>query len=240
MIEHQITHYYQPTNNSCSQASLAMLFSFFGKDMTPEAIMEQLPVNKNAKGEDWGTLNQELATWCLRQGFTVDLYTADFQIIDQSWRELPEGRLLERMHAAEGHRHIVTLGDEVSERYLKAYEAFVEAGGRLHIEAYMSTKRIDELLPASPLVAAVTLHALHGIGHTKNTGLREFVIDDIDGHMGTHSVVIYGKNAAGQYLVADPWVKPGRFAIEPERLLAAMGAAQIECDNMFFQLTKKG
>lgn len=240
MIEHQIIHYYQPTNNSCSQTSLAMVFSFFGKDMAPEAIMERLPVNKNAKGEDWGTVNQELAAWCLGQGFDVDLYTADFQIIDISWRSLSDEDKIKRIEATVGHRVIPSLGQEASGRYLKAYAAFIAAGGALHIEPYVQTNVLDRLIGASPVLAAVSLHVLHDIGHTKTVGLREVKFDDVDGESGTHSVVIYGKDDAGNYLVADPWQKPGRFVIEPERLLASMAAAQIECDNMFFQLTRKG
>ena len=130
MIEHQLTHHYQPTNNSCSQASLAMVFSHFGKTMAPEEIMASVPVNKNDKGEDWGTLNQELARWCLTQGYEVKMYTADFQIIDLSWVDLPKGELLERMEAAKDHRDIPSLGKETSRRYMQSYIDFVHAGGK--------------------------------------------------------------------------------------------------------------
>lgn len=238
MTEYQITHHYQPTNNSCSQAALAMLFSYFGRETTPEAIIEQLPVNKNAQGEDWGTLNQELATWCIGQGYTVRMVTADFQIIDLSWIGLPTDELLARMEAAKDHRDIPSLGKEISQRYLQSYIDFVKAGGELQIVPYMNTKPLDDLLQDGPFIVAVCFNVLHTRGRTKGVGLRETELDDVNGHLANHSIVVRGKDDAGNYLIADPWEKPGFHTVEPERLLAAMDASQMECDNLLFQLTK--
>lgn len=238
MIEYQITHYYQPTNNSCSQASLAMIFSYFGEPMTPEAIIGKIPVNKNDKGEDWGTLNQELATWCIGQGYNVRMYTADFQIIDLSWIGLAKDELLSRMEAAKTHRDIASLGKEVSQRYMQSYSNFVNAGGDLQIVPYMSTKLLDDLLAEGPFIVSVCFNVLHTRGRTKSTGLRESELNDMDGYLANHSVVVRGKDDAGNYLIADPWEKPGFHIVEPERLLAAMDASQMECDNLIYQLRK--
>lgn len=238
MTEYQVTHYYQATNNSCSQASLAMVFSYFGKSMTPEAIIGEMPVNKNDKGEDWGTLNQELATWCIGQGYSVHMYTADFQIIDLSWIGLLKDELLSRMEAAKTYRDIPALGKETSQRYMQSYINFVKAGGDLHIVPYMTTKLLDELLAHGPLIASVCFNVLHTRGRTKSTGLRETDLDDVDGYLANHSIVVRGKDDDGNYLIADPWQKPGFHTVEPERLLAAMDASQMECDNLLFQLRK--
>jgi hypothetical protein len=31
------------------------------------------------------------------------------------------------------------------------------------------------------------------------------ILDDANGSIGTHSVVIYGNTASGDFLLADPW-----------------------------------
>ena len=216
-----------------------MLFSYFGQTMTPETIIEQMPVNKNAQGEDWGTLNQELATWCISQGYTVRMCTADFQIIDLSWVGLPKEQLLERMEMAKEHRDVPSLGAETSHRYMQSYIDFVKTGGDLQIVPYMSTKLLDELLQAGPFVASVCFSVLHTQGRTKSIGLRETELDDVGGYLANHSVVVHGKDDEGHYLIADPWQKPGFHTVEPERLLAAMDASQMECDNLLFQLKKE-
>ena len=201
--------------------------------------MANIPVNKNDKNEEMGSINQQLATWCLSQGFDVEMHTADFEIIDLSWADLPKEKLLERMELAKDHREVPALGKEWSKIYMQSYIDFVEAGGRLHIQPYMTTGLLDELLPSSPLLVAVCYNVLYDSGRSKDIGLRESEADDISGGLDTHSLVIYGKDDNGNYLIADPYEEPGLHTIEPQRMLAAMTAAQMECDNLFFQLSKK-
>ncbi|MFZ1471135.1 MAG: C39 family peptidase [Paracoccaceae bacterium] len=235
-IEHTVKHYYQPTNHTCSQSALAILLSFFGKSLTAEEIAAKIPVNKNDKGEDWGTINQQLATWCLSQGFEVDMYTADFEIIDLSWIKLTRDKLLERMELTKDHREVPALGKEWSKIYTQSYIDFMKTGGELHLMPYMTTKLIDDLLPASPLLLCVCYNVLYTSGRSKDIDLRKAETDDLNGKLTNHSIVIYGKDSDGSYLIADPYKEPGLHAIEPERLLAAMTAAQMECDNLLFQL----
>lgn len=236
MIKHQIKHYYQPTNHSCSQSALAMVLSHFGKDLSPEELIAQIPVNKNDKGEELGTLNQQLATWCLSQGFDVELHTADFELVDLSWATLPKQKMLERMELAKDQREIPALGKEWSKNYLQSYVDFVSAGGQLHIEPYMTTTLLDDLLLRGPVLLCVCYNVLYGEGRTKATGLRASKPDDLTGNLTNHSIVLYGKNDDDTYMVADPWREPGLHTVVPECLLAAMSAAQMECDNLLFQL----
>lgn len=238
MIKHNITHHYQPTNNSCSQSALAILLSFFGQNLTPEEIVAKIPVNKNDKGEDWGTINQHLATWCLSQSFDVEMHTADFQIIDLSWIGLETEKLLERMELAKETREIPALGKTWSKIYMQSYIDFVKAGGKLHVLPYMTTELLNGLIADSPLLLCVNYNVLYGIGRSNNTGLRKAEPDDINGKLTNHSIVIYGLDDDGNYLVADPYKEPGLQVIEPERMIAGMSASQVECDNLFFQLKK--
>ncbi len=202
--------------------------------------MATIPVNKNDKGEDWGTINQQLATWCLSQGFEVDMYTADFEIIDLSWVKLPKEKLLERMELAKDQRDVLALGKEWSKIYTQSYIDFVKTGGQLHIQPYMTTKLLDDLLPVSPLLLCVCYNVLYTSGRSKDIGLRKAETNDLNGKLTNHSIVIYGKDDDGNYLIADPYKEPGLHTVEPERMLAAMTAAQMECDNLLFQLKKVG
>ncbi len=68
-------------------------------------------------------------------------------------------------------------------------------------------------------------------------GLRESVSDDVQGKVYNHSFIIYGNNEVGNFLIADRWEQPGFHEIEPERMLATISAAQIECDNLLFQIS---
>lgn len=240
VIKHKVKHYYQPTNHTCSQSAMATMLSYFGEDVAPEQIATKIPVNKNEKGEDWGTINQQLATWCLSQDYEVELHTADFQILDLSWAKLSNERLVERMEAAKDKREVPGLGKAWSKIYMQSYIDFVSAGGKLHIHPFMTTNLLDKLIPASPLLLCVCYNVLYDSGRSKDVGLRKSEPDDLNGKLTNHSIVIYGKDNQGNYLIADPWKEPGLQTIEPERLLAAMTAAQMECDNLFFQLKPCG
>ncbi len=239
VIEYKVKHYYQPTNHSCAQTALAILFSYYDKTLTPEDIINNIPVNKNDKGEDWGSINQNLATWCISQGFDTEMHSADFQIIDLGWRDLPKDKLLERMEATKTNRNVPGLGKQWSKTYMQSYIDFISAGGQLHIHPFMTTQLIDIELSKGPLLVAICFAVMYGNGRGKEVGLRKMEPDDAYGKLTNHSIVVYGRDTDGSYLVADPWQEPGQHHIEPERLLCSMTAAQIECDNLFFRITPK-
>lgn len=239
MISYPITHYYQPTNNSCGQSSLAMLLSYYDKQLTPEDIMKIIPVRKNAKGEDWGTLNQHLAIWCLSQGFDVVMHSADFQILDTSWAGLSSDELLQRLISIKGHRDVPSLGKEFSELYTESYIDFLKAGGELHVHQYLSEKLIDSFLAEGPMIICVCVNVLYGEGRTKDLAvpaLRKSQTDDINGGLYGHALVVHGKNDAGEYMIADPWKEPGFYTVHADKLIGAMYAAQIDTDTSMFGL----
>lgn len=215
-----------------------MALSFYGQNVTTEDILKSVPTLKRDNGEDWGMINQMLATWCLSQGYAVSMHTADFQIIDLSWIGLDRNKLLGRMKESLDRRNVPALGPDWSKVYMQSYIDFLENGGELQIAPFMSNQLLDSLLQSGPIMGCVNFNVLHKIGRTQENGLRQFAVDDKNGRLTNHTVVIYGKNDNGQYLVADPGQQPGRFTFEAEHLLAAMTASQIECDNLVFQLNK--
>lgn len=238
MIKHSLTHYYQPTNNSCSQGALAMLLSHYNVMVTPDELINRIPVNLDPNGEPWGTVNQQLAKYCINLGFSVSMVSADFQILDLAWINKEGSEIIERLESAKVFREIPSLGKDWSEIYAQSYIDYMHSGGKLNIVSHMTTPIIDSELEQGPLLASVCYSVLHNSGRSIDTGLRESKPDDIHGKIVNHSIVIHGKDSNSNYTIADPYKKPGHFTVEPERLLCAMTAAQIECDNLFFRIEK--
>lgn len=236
-IKHKVTHYYQPTNHACTPAALAIVLSFFGETMTPEQIMEEIPKNFDKQGKEIGSVNQQYASWAINKGYIVTLYSADFELLDVGWVTLDKNELTKKLQASIGKHEIGFLGHEWSKRYIEAYIEFLEKGGQLVIKSYFDTELLDALLQQGPLLAAVSSQVLYEKGRSKDIGLRVSELDDINGSISTHSIVIIGKEEGG-YIIADPWKVPGQFTISPDHLLAAMAGAQQQGDNLFFQLSR--
>jgi hypothetical protein len=237
-ISHKLTHYFQPTNNSCGQAALATLLSGYNIDTTPENLIEKLPVLTNEKGEPVGTITQQFATWCIGQGFSVTMYTFDCQIIDRSWSTLKPEEVIERMKLALDKRNVPALGP-FAQSYMRSYIDFLEAGGKLIIEPTVSSKLLYILLENGPVLTCVSYSTLYGTGRVSNGELRKSTPDDIDGNLYNHTLVISGVDESGAFFVMDPWRSAELIRIEPERLLCAITAAQMECDNLLFQISSR-
>lgn len=229
-IEHRINHFWQPTPAACGQTATAMLLSGLGRSDTPEDVLQAVP----ELNPDFGTLAPALATWLIEKGFEVTMWTADFQIIDLEWAKLDNSLLLGRMRAALGARSVASLGDALTTEFLRQYIDFVEAGGNLSIIPHMQTSLLIELLHNGSIFANVSPNVLHNYGRSRRTE-SDVIRDDIAGSLNTHFVVIYGVSSDGDFLVADPINEPGRFVVDSERMLCAMTAGQIQCENAIFQ-----
>lgn len=236
--EYKINHQYQPTNTTCSPTALSMLLDYYGKYFSVDDISRKVPQVKNEKGENFGTINQQMATWCLSLGFDVALYTADIQVIDQSWRDLSKKEVIKRLEARKTGLKVPSLGELWNDAYCQSYIDFLEADGDLSIVPFITSQLLYDLIENGPILPLVCFNTLYGTGRTSNYGEKESTPDDINGKAWNHSIVIYGNDEEGNFQIADPWKKPGRHVIEPERMVAAVATAQIECDNLVFQLKK--
>lgn len=235
---YEVNHQYQPTNTTCSPTALSMLLRYYGEEFNVADISAKVPQVKNEKGEDCGTINQQMATWCISLGFDVVLYTADVQVIDQSWSKLTSTEVVERLEARKSGFKVPSLGELWNNAYCQAYIEFIRSGGELHIANAITSKLLYKMLEKGPVLPCLSFDTLYGIGRTINIGEKETKPDDVNGKAWNHSVVIYGNDEQGNFLVADPWEKPGRHVIEPDVMVAAIGTAQLECDNLVFQLTR--
>lgn len=236
---HDIKHQYQPTNTSCSPTALSMILSYYGLAETVEEISKKVPQSVDENGEEMGTINQEMATWCLSLGFEVSIYTFDCQIIDMAWQKLSKNEILARLEVGLNGWTVPSLGKDWSRAYRQSYIDFLKKGGDLHIQPAVTSGLLYDLLENGPILPCLCDNTLYGTGRTSHDGKEQTVPDDVNGRATNHSIVIYGNDEEGNFLIADPWYKPGRHTISPERMVAAISTAQIECDNLLFQIYKK-
>ncbi len=208
-----------------------MILNHFGKHFSPQEIERLVPQTKDTDGNDAGTITQQLASWATTQGFDASLYTFDCQIIDQSWAELSKQEIIDRLKASMNGWVVPGLGENWSRAYRQSYIDYLETGSELHIQPAATSSLFYQLLNRGPIFASVCINTLYGRGKSLNDKA-----DDINGRTWNHSLVIYGNDSEGKLLVADPLVEPGFHTIEPERMIAAIATAQIECDNFIFQI----
>lgn len=236
--EYTVVHQYQPTNTTCSPTALSMLLGHYNKKFSVDDVSAKVPQVKNDKGESFGTINTQMATWCRSLGFEVALYTADVQVIDQSWSRLSSNEVIARLEARKSGPKVPSLGELWDTAYCQAYVEFVKAGGKLHIVNAITSTLLYELLRSGPVLPCLSFSTLYGKGRISNLGEKQTRPDDVNGKAWNHSVVIYGNDEEGNFLIADPIEKPGRHTIKPDVMVAAIGTAQLECDNQVFQLTE--
>lgn len=103
----------------------------------------------------------------------------------------------------------------------------------------MTTGLLVNLLEKGPLFANVSPNVLLNYGRSRRSEF-DVVRDDIAGSLNTHFVVIFGTTAEGEFLVADSINEPGRYVVDRERMLCAMTAGQIQCENAVFQALPNG
>ena len=235
-IEHKISNVLQPTNSTCGYAALATLLSFYNKSVSVDDLLQNVEQPLDKDGNPSGSITTELVTWCLFQGFKTDLYSFDCELLDLSWQRLPQSDLIAKISENSDTRDVLGLGKKYANRYLNGYAEMIKNGGKLTIAPHVTTKLIDELLTNAPVYVNVCSDVIDNKGRTVSKGLRQDIEDDINGRVHTHSIVVYGRDDSGAYLAADPWA--GLRKLDSETLLCSISMAQIECDNMIFQLSK--
>jgi len=213
-----------------------MLLSFYGRQVTVEELLESVEQPTDENGDPRGSTTTELVTWCLENGFRSTLYSFDCEMLDLSWQKMPKTKLLAKINANKNRRNVLGLGKEYGQRYMNGYAKMIESGGVLKIQPYVTSSLIYKLLEVAPIYVNVCSDVMDNLGRTKTIGLRQFAENDEIGSLHTHSIVVYGCEENGDFLVADPW--RGLRTVDVEKLLCSISMAQIECDNMIFQLRK--
>lgn len=231
-ITHKVTHHYQPTNNTCGYAALAIFLSHYDMQYKPEELVGKVPQPKDAEGTSHGSVTAQLADWTQTQGFQVHMFVSDMYILDLSWKNKSSEQIKERLEQVKSRRKVPLMNSHWVNIYENAYLSMLNHGAEITVAQFITTELLYKLLKDGPVYTNICSTANSGNGRTVNPGLRETKVDDINGGVSTHSVVIYGNDEDGNFLVADPW--DGLVTTEPEHMVLSIATAQIECDNQIF------
>jgi hypothetical protein len=235
-IKHQIEHVYQPTNTTCGYAALSMLLSHYNQHISVEELLKAVPHPKNEKGESTGSVTAQLVTWAQQQGYKAHMYSFDCLVLDLAWKHLSPKQTIARLKAARGKRDAQVFNSHWANIYIDAYISMLEAGAKLTIMPLVTSSLVNKLLTKGPVYANICSTVRDGNGRTRAVGVRKTVLDDIRGKVSNHSVIIYGNDTKGNYLVDDPW--DGLLTVDPETMICSITAAQIECDNQIFVIER--
>lgn len=230
MIQHNFVSELQPTNVSCTQTATAMLLSHFDKKYNTATVLQSSPAT------EFGSSMQQLAIYCLDQGYDVDMYSFDTRILDLTWSNLSSDALIEKFEKIKTVRNIESLGKNVTQQYIEGYVEFIKKEGKLYIQPYPTRELLKQLVTEGPVCVAVNYTTLLGAGHTKNLGLRASEQDDFENEVTTHAVLVYGLDDDNNFLVSDPWGDPQFNTVTSDQLIASIMAAQWLCDNVFFRI----
>lgn len=228
-VEHKVKHYFQPTNSACGESAIATLLSYYDKPVKPEQILEEVPQIPNEDGEPFGSITSQLVTWMQKQGFKCKMFSFDCLVTDLSWHGYSTAKLLERLEAIRDVRDVPALGKHYTKAYIDAYIEMLRAGAKLEIQPLVTPELLYNLVKSGPVFTTFCSTVARGKGRTVSYGERKSKLDDVNGRVLNHSVVIYGYDAKGDFLIADPW--EGRIKLKPLKLAICIMAAQVECDN---------
>lgn len=231
MIKHDFTPELQPTNVSCTQATTAMLLSHYDSKYSVARVLADSPADK-----EFGSTMQQLATYCIKQGYNVEMFSFDARILDFTWSGLSREELVAKLERVKSVRNIESLGKQLTEQYVADYIEFLNKGGKLYIDPYPTRELLVRLVNEGPICVAVNFTTLLGTGHSKNVGLRASQQDDLDNEVTTHAVLVYGQDDDGNFLLADPWGEPQFNVATSDQLIASIMAAQWLCDNIIFRV----
>ncbi len=236
-INHKVDHVYQPTNNTCGYASLSILLSYYGVTKSVEELTENVPQPKGEDGKPTGSVTPQLVQWCETNGLHCHMYAFDPAVLDISWHKLSSNKILERLKALKNTHVTRIMGKYWTKLYMQAYIDMIEAGAELTIKPTVSTELIYGLLQKGPVYANICSSVMSGMGRTREIALRKSVSDDTQERINNHSIVIYGNDTKGEFLVADPW--SGLIKIDPELMICSITAAIVECDSQLFVIESK-
>lgn len=230
MIKHDFVSELQPTNVSCTQTSTAMLLSHYDVEYNVTRILQSSPT------EDFGSSMQQLAIYCIDQGYDVEMYSFDARILDFTWSNLSNDKLVEKLKKIKAVRNVESLGKKLTQQYVEEYIDFIKKGGKLNIQPYPTRELLTQLVTEGPLCVALNFTTLLGTGHSKNVGLRTSEHDDLDNDVTTHAVMVYGLDDNNNFLLSDPWGNPQLNIATSDQLIASIMAAQWLCDNILFRI----
>ena len=233
-------HYYQPDQYSCVQGSAAILLSFFGIDKTPEEIISEVPPRSWPDRPELvaGTPNQDIASYFLSLGFDVTILSFDTWITDQSWKGKTNEQIMSRLQAGSGKLTAPAIGRSGSELYIQGYIDFVKSGGTINVDGSPRLDLIESLTIMAPIITTVAFNTLYSDGKSIAASDRSSTYDDVEGLSPNHNIVIT-RIDGDEVFYFDSWKDSSELSVHRDVMIAAISAAQQECDNMFIIVRDK-
>jgi hypothetical protein len=235
-MQYEIAHHLQPTNSTCGETAMAMLLSYYGINVDPLQLLEEMPQIEDEHGEPLGSVPPQSVAWAQKRGLACTMYAFDCLILDLAWQGYSTAKLIERLRAVRDTRNAPAMGAHITKEYIDAYIEMLESGAKLKIQPLVAPDLLWDLLKQGPFFTIICSTVSRGVGRTRNTGLRKSAPDDVNGQVFNHGIVIYGNDADGNFLIADPW--EGEITMSPMKLALCIMAAQVECDNMIVTMKR--
>ncbi|MCB1136484.1 MAG: hypothetical protein KDK78_09465 [Chlamydiia bacterium] len=222
----------QPTETSCGPTCLHALYSYYGRDVSIESIMDEV---------DWlptgGTLAVHLGIHALREGFRAKIYSYNIMLFDPTWFR-PERLSSKELIAKLEQQRDAKKADARFRSAIDAYIQFITDGGEVMMEDLSPDLLRRYLQKKTPLLTGLSSTYLY-------QAPREFVAegrqwaDDVHGTPEGHFVIIEKYNHRTRHVtIADPFAtnpySPNlRYTVSLSRLVTAILLGVLTYDANF-------
>ena len=237
-IKHDIPLQTQTKSSNCVQTSTSQFISFYGLDISPDDIEEEIPVRFDKEGKPMGTLLPDIGTWLIKSyGLKATMHVFDVQILDRTWAKLTHGELLETMKKVQ-QTGIATAKTWYAPYLIDAYVDFLKAGGTIDITR-CTNDLLRSLIDKGTVMAIVNFNYLYDWPReTYNKDTEHYETDVMNGKVTEHDIVLTGYDD-GVYFYNDcASVVSGKKTVNDDVLIGAICTAQINSDNYLLTVEK--
>ncbi|MEI6267135.1 MAG: C39 family peptidase [bacterium] len=237
-VKYDIPLQVQTKSSNCVQTSTSQFISFYGLDITPDDIEKDIPVRFDKDGKPMGTLLPDIGTWLIKNhDMKATMHVFDAQIIDRSWAEFNQDKLLDTMEKVQ-KTGISTAKTWYAPYLIESYIDFLKAGGLIDITK-CTNKLLRSLLDKGTVLAIVSFNYLYDWPRevfNKKTGHYEE--DAINGKVTEHAIVLTGYDEGIFYYNDPAEVVSGQKTVQDDVLIGAICTAQINSDNYLLTIEK--
>ncbi len=214
-------------DDECAPACLATILEYFNIERSSDSIIKMIPKD-SPKWRDW---LYWLGAVALRHQLAATVVTFSTQVIDPSWRNLSESKLLSKLRAElKFVRSVMKSKKDPYQDYglehhpmveymeLMAMINFLKAGGRIKIEPLTVALIESALASGNPVIASLDATILY----RSKRGLPK--PDDVRGTTWGHVAVVSGFDSKNFYITdpSDWYSKQQKFSVPKDYLIEAV------------------
>jgi hypothetical protein len=237
-IRYDVSLKTQTSSSNCVQTSTSQLLSFYGLNISPKEIENEVPVRTNKDDKPIGTLLPDIGVWLIKsRNLTPKIHVFDIQIIDRSWKSLSHNELLANMKTAK-EKGISTAVTPRASMLIDSYVKYLEADGEINITK-CTNDLLKRLLATGPVLAIISFNYMYDYPRARyNLDKKTYVPDAIDGKVTEHAIVITGYHDK-TYFYNDPDDEHGgKHSTNEDILIGAICTAQINSNNYLLTIEK--